>query len=137
MNKQYLFLLVFLFLSIPVILKAQNVPVMYFCEKYDPDKGEININDSFTKGDITVMVKCNHELGLTHVHIRFDKWDTSDNTFKLYKRFNFTIKPDMKYIFFSKNDESDMSFNEPGFYRSYLLNDSGDIIASAILQIVE
>ena len=136
MQKQYLLLLLFLLTAIP-LLKAQNSPVMYFCQSYDPEKGEDNINDTFPEGDITVMVKSSYELGLKHVHIRFDKWDTLSHSFSFYKKFNFTIRPDMKYVFFSKNDESDMSFGEPGFYRVYLLNDSDKVVASAILQILK
>lgn len=134
MKKQYL--LLFLLTVIPM-LKAQSSPIMYFCERYDPEKGEININDTFSKGDITVMVKSSNELGLKHVHIRFDKWDTLSHSFGFYKKFSFTIRPDMKYVFFSKNSESDMSLDEPGFYRGYLLNDSDKIIASAIVQILK
>jgi hypothetical protein len=136
MKKQYLFLIIFSLIAAP-LLKAQSSPVMYFCERYDPQKGEINISDTFHKGDITVMVKSDNELRLKHVHIRFDEWDNSNHSFKVYKKFNFTIRPDMKYVFFSKNDESDMSFNEPGFYRIYLLNDSDEIVASAILRIIK
>lgn len=136
MNRQYLFIF-FLLIVIPAVSKGQSSPVMYFCKSYDPDKGEININDSFSKGDITVMVKSDNKLGLKDVAVRFDKWDTVSRSFKFYKKFNFTIKPAMKYVFFSKNDESDLSFNEPGFYRIYLLNDSDDIVASAIVQITD
>ncbi len=137
MNIKYLVILFFLLVSINAFLKAQSRPVIYFCERYDPDKGEININDRFAKGSISVMVKSADELGMTHVHIRFDKWEPDSLFFKFYKKFNFTIKPDMKYVFFSKNDESDMSLDDPGFYRVYLLNDSEDVVASAIVQIIQ
>ncbi len=137
MNKSLFFIFLFLFVSGTSISKAQNSPVMYFCERYDTAKGEININDRFSKGSITVMVKCDNEIGLKNVHIQLDKWDSIDHVFKLYKKFNFTVNPGMKYIYFSKNDESDLSFDEPGFYRVYLLNEVEDTVASAIVQIVE
>ncbi len=35
----------------------------------------------------------------------------------------------MKYVFFSKNNESDMSFDETVFYRIYLSNDSVNDVA--------
>ncbi|MFZ0453946.1 MAG: hypothetical protein WCE54_01095 [Ignavibacteriaceae bacterium] len=135
MKKQFLFLLFFLLVS--SLLKAQSSPVMYFCERYDQEKGEIGINDTFPIGDITVMVKSSHELGLKHVHIRFDMWDTISHSFNIYKKFNFTINPDMKYVFFSENDESDMKLDKPGFYKVYLLNDSDKVAASAIVQILK
>ena len=137
MNKKYL-LFAFLFfpLLVTTVSKAQSTPVMYFCEKYDSDSGEVNVSDRFTKGYITVMVKSEHELGLKHVHIQFDKWDANTNMFKYYKKFNFTINPDMKYVYFSKNDQSDMSFDEPGFYRVFLLNDSDKTVTSALVQII-
>jgi hypothetical protein len=137
MNKKFLFLSVFFLISFSAALKAQSSPVIYFCEKYDQDKGEINIGDRFHKGYLTVMVKSDAKLGLKDVHVQFDKWDPGDKSYKFYKKFNFTIKPDMKYVFFSKNDESDMSFDEPGFFRVYLLNDADEIVASSIIQIIE
>ena len=137
MNGRYLvFAFIFLLLSVSAISKAQNSPVIYFCERYNIDSGEVHISDSFTKGPITIMVKSNNEIGLKNVYIQFDKWDPDSLSFKFYKRFNFTIKPDMKYIFFSKNDESDMSLDEPGFYRVFLLTGSDKTIASGLVQII-
>ena len=43
----------------------------------------------------------------------------------------------MKYIFFERNDESDMEFEDPGFYRVFLLDEDGKTIASAVLEIVD
>lgn len=137
MNKKICFIFLFLFVSAASTSKAQNNPVMYFCKKYDADKGEINISDRFCKGDITVMIKCDNEIGLKKVHIQFDEWDPAVHSFWLYKKFNFTVNPSMKYVYFSKNDESDMSFDEPGFFRVLLLNDNDSTAASAIVQIVE
>jgi hypothetical protein len=135
-KKILLFAILVLVFSAPAIVKAQDSPVLYFCEKYDQDRGEINISDRFTKGYITVMVKSDYELGLKKVHIQFDKWDPYSHSFKFYKKFNFTIQPDMKYVYFSKNDDSDMSFDETGFYRVYLLNDSDNTVACSLVQIV-
>ena len=137
MNTKIFFIFLFLFFSVASISKAQNSPVMYFCERYDPEKGEININDRFHKGNITVMIKCDYEIGLKSVHIEFDKLDSAGYIFKFYKEFNFTINPSMKYVYFSQNDESDMSLNEPGFYRVLLLDDKDNIAASAMVQIID
>jgi hypothetical protein len=138
MNGRYLvYTFIFLLLSVNAISKAQSSPVIYFCERYSADSGEVHISDRFTKGPITVMVKSNNKISLKNVHIQFDKWDPDSLSFNFYKRFNFTIKPDMKYVFFSKNDESDMSLDEPGFYRVFLLTDSDKKIASGLVQIIE
>ena len=116
---------------------AQSAPVLYFCERYDDTDGEIGVSDRFTEGFLTVVVKSDYELGLRDVHIQFDRYDQAARRFKFYKKFDFTINPDMKYVFFAKNDESDMSFDEPGIYRVYLLNKSDETIASALVQIIE
>jgi hypothetical protein len=43
----------------------------------------------------------------------------------------------MKYVFFEKNDESDMEFNDPGFYRVFLLDEDGKTITSALIEIID
>jgi hypothetical protein len=42
----------------------------------------------------------------------------------------------MNYIFFAKNDESDLEFDEPGFYRVFLLDDRDKTVASALIEII-
>lgn len=116
---------------------AQAGAVMFFCERYDTDQGEINIADRFTKGYITVVVKSDYALNVKNVSVEMDKYDEVYKNFKFYKKFNFTIDPDSKYVYFSKNDESDMSFDDPGFYRVFLLNSSGQTVASALVQIID
>ncbi len=114
-----------------------NTNIMYFCEKYDDQLGEIGISDRFTKGSITVMVKSDNALGLSNCYIQFDKYNISSNTFKYYKKFNYTIEPDMKYVYFDKNEDSDLSFDEPGFYRVFLLDDNNNTIASTLIEIID
>jgi hypothetical protein len=116
---------------------AQAGPVMYFCESYDADRGEIGISNRFTKGYLTVVVKSDYSLNAKNVSVELDKWNDAYKNFKFYKKFNFTIDPDSKYVYFSKNDESDMSFDDPGFYRVFLLNSSGESIASALVEIID
>lgn len=116
---------------------AQSEPVLYFCERYDNDKGEINVSDRFTTGYLTVMVKCAYELGLEECYIQFDKYNERSGKFEYYKKFEYSVEPDMNYIFFRKNDESDMKFEEPGFYRVFLLNDRDKTIASALIEIID
>ncbi len=137
MKKLLLFVLFFLVLGIKAEVFAQSEPVLYFCESYDSDKGEMGVSDRFTKGYLTVMVKCDHALGLENVNIQFDKYNFRTGQFEYYKKFPYTVQKDMSYIFFSKNDESDMKFEEPGFYRVFLLDDNDKTIASAMIEIIE
>ena len=127
---------VVIFLGMRSYSYAQSSPVLYFCEKYDNDLGEIGISDRFTTGYLTVMVKSNTALGLKDCFIQFDKYNFGTGKFEYYKRFNYTITPDMKYVFFAKNESSDLKFEEPGFYRVYLLNSNKETIASSLIEII-
>src|SRR3970040_1418632 len=124
----YLFLLtMFLaFFAMHSNVLAQSEPVLYFCERYDSDDGEIGVSDRFTTGYITVMVKCDHALKLDDVAVQYDKYNTKTKVFEYYKKFDFSVERDMKYIFFERNDDSDMEFEEPGFYRVFLLDEDGE-----------
>ncbi|SRR5690606_8307182 len=139
MSKNLLIAFVFVYVLLPAVssVYAQSAPVLYFCERYDSYDGEIGISDRFTEGYLTVVVKSDYAMGLRDVSIQFDRFDQNSRRFKYYKKFNYTIEPDMKYVYFSKNDESDMSFDDPGFYRVYLLNKNDETIASALVQIIE
>jgi hypothetical protein len=130
-----LFLLV-LFYGAANSAMAQSKPVLYFCERYG-NNGEVGISDRFTTGHLTVMVKSDYELDLEECHIQFDRWDAYTGKFKYYKKFTYNIEPDMSYVYFSKNSESDMSFDDPGFYRVFLLNGRNKTVASALVQIIE
>ena len=136
-KPRFLFSLFFLFLFIGLRAEvfAQESPVMYFCEKYGKN-GEVGISDRFTTGFITVVVKSDYKLNLRSVNVQYDKYNYKKDEFEYYKKFDFTLEPDMKYVYFSKNDESDMSFSEPGFYRVFLLDDEGKTVASAIVEII-
>jgi len=116
---------------------AQSEPVMYFCERYDDYDGEIGVSDRFTTGYITVMVKSDSELRLKDVAIQYDKYNERNGKFEYYKKFYFTISRDMKYVFFARNDESDMEFEEPGFYRVFLLDEDDNTVTSAIIEIID
>ena len=127
---------VFFFPGLLTTVFAQNEPVLYFCEKYDSNKGEIGVCDRFTTGYLTVMVKSDYELGLEDVHIQFDRLDERSKKFEFYKKFDYVIEPEMSYVFFAKNDDSDLKFEEPGFYRVFLLDDNDKTVASALIEIV-
>ncbi len=115
---------------------AQNEPVLYFCEKYDSKNGEVGVSDRFTTGYLTVMVKSDHALDLKDVHIQFDKLNDRSKKFEFYKKFAYSIDPDMSYVFFAKNSDSDLKFEEPGFYRVFLLDDNDKTLASALIEII-
>ena len=129
-------LFMFLFMGLRAEVFAQEQPVLYFCEKYGKN-GEVGISDRFTTGYLTVVVKSDYKLNLTDVHIQFDKYNFRKEKFEFYKKFDYTLEPDMKYVYFSKNDESDMKFEDPGFYRVFLLDDEDETVASGIVEIIE
>lgn len=111
---------------------AQNGPVLYLCESYT-DEGEVGISDRFTTGYLTVMIKCGYALGLTNVSIQFDKYDCTSGSFKYYNKFSYTVKPDMKYIFF---EGKDLNFKTPGIYRVFLLDEYGKTVTSGLVEII-
>ncbi len=138
MKKSHLFFvfaLLLTFIGMNVSVLAQNEPVLYFCEKYGRN-GEEGVSDRFTTGYITVMVKSDYALNLDDVSIQYDKYNFRTGDFEYYKKFDFNVQPDMKYIYFSRNDESDMEFEDPGFYRVFLLDDRGRTVTSALVEII-
>ena len=132
-----LFLMIICLAGLKTVTYAQSAPLLYFCEKYNSDDGEIGISDRFTKGTLTVMVRADRALRLTNVFIQFDKYNWNSHKFELYRKFNYTIEPAMKYISFTKNQKNDLRFDETGFYRVFLLNDEGKNIASSLIEIIE
>jgi hypothetical protein len=114
---------------------SQSGPVLYFCESYGTN-GEIGISDRYHTGYLTVMVRCDYELGLRDCSIQFDKYNPRTTTFEYYKKFNYTIKPSMKYVFFERNSSSDLSFDDAGIYRVFLLDDRNKTVASALIEII-
>jgi len=139
MKKVFLTIFVLSVFFLPGLITtvfAQNEPVLYFCEKYDSNKGEVGVSDRFTTGYLTVMVKSDYELGLEDVHIQFDRLNERSKKFEFYKKFDYVIEPEMSYVFFAKNDESDLKFEESGFYRVFLLDDNDKTVASALIEII-
>ena len=114
---------------------AQSSPVLYFCESYGT-YGELNISDRFNTGYLTVMVKCDHEIGLSDVSVQYDKYDARTGKFGYYKKFNFSVQANQKYIYFEKSSQNDMSFDSPGFYRVFLLDSNGKTVTSSLIEII-
>ncbi len=137
--KKTHFLFAFFLLSSFIMLNsslfAQAEPVLYFCEKYGRN-GEVGVADRFTTGYLTVMVKCDYALNLEDVSIQFDKYNERTRKFEYYKKFDYTVEPDMNYIYFAKNEDSDLKFEEPGFYRVFLLDERDNTVASALIEII-
>jgi hypothetical protein len=42
----------------------------------------------------------------------------------------------MKYIYFEKNSTSDMSFDDPGIYRVFLLDSNGKTVTSGLVEVI-
>jgi len=138
MNKLHLLFAFFLFTAFFMMnssVFAQAEPVLYFCESYGRN-GEVGVSDRFTTGYLTVIVKCDYALDLEDVSVQFDKYNDRNGKFEYYKNFSYVVEPDMNYVFFAKNDESDLKFEEPGFYRVFLLDDADRTVASALIEII-
>ncbi|MDD5360895.1 MAG: hypothetical protein PHN88_02090 [Ignavibacteria bacterium] len=139
MKKLYVIFTIFALFAIFGLtsnVHAQNGPVLYFCESYGTD-GEVGISDRFTTGFLTVMVKCDYALGLSNVSIQYDKMNVGTGKFEYYKKFEFKIDPTMKYIYFAKTKTADMSFDAPGIYRVYLLDDAGKTVTSSLIEVIK
>ena len=131
----FAFVLLFSFFAMNSAAFAQEEPVLYFCEKYGRD-GEVGVSDRFTTGYLTVVVKSDYALRLDDVSIQLDKYNFRTGEFEYYKKFGYTIELDMKYVYFERNDESDLEFEDPGFYRVFLLDHRDETVASAIIEII-
>ena len=131
----FAFVLLFSFFAMHSTVFAQEEPVMYFCEKYGRN-GEVGVSDRFTTGYLTVVVKSDYALRLDDVSIQLDKYNSRTGEFEYYKKFGYTIELDMKYVYFERNDESDLEFEDPGFYRVFLLDHRDKTVASAIIEII-
>ena len=114
---------------------AQNEPVMYFCDNFGRNRA-VGISDRRITGYLTIVVKSDYVMGLDDVAIQLDKYSYRKAEFEYYKKFHYTIDTDMKYVFFSKNDESDLDFEDPGIYRVFLLDERDRTVASALIEII-
>ena len=137
-NLSYLFAVILFFSMFMTNSKtfAQSEPVLYFCEEYDDNDGEVGVSDRFTTGYITVMVKCDYALRLEDVSIQYDKYNFRTGDFEYYKNFDFDVSADMKYIYFSPTSGNSMEFDDAGFYRVFLLDHDGKTVASSLVEII-
>ncbi len=103
---------------------------LYFCEKYDTVKGEINESSKFTTGTLTVMVDLRPtkaKIGVSDVDINI----TDKSTGKAIETLPFTVQPSMDYIYFN-----DVEFKDAGNYRVSCLKKDGTVIATGEVEIV-
>ena len=98
-------------------------------------------NDSVRRPPVLALfqkrVKGDDALRLKDVAIQYDKYNFRTGKFEYYEKFYFTVDRDMNYIFFARNDESDMEFNDPGFYRVFLLDEDDKTVASSLIEIID
>ena len=137
LNFTLLFNLFLLLLIINSSSFTQTDPIMYFCKKYDNFEGEVGISDRFEKGSVTVMIRCDYPLNLSKVTIQYDKYNFTTGNFNLYKRAYFSTENDKNYLCFSMDKKNEMQFNDPGFYRVFLLDENDKTVASAIIEIID
>jgi len=136
MKNAYLRFIVFVFIAVFGIkpnVYPQSEPVLYVCESYGVN-GEVGVSDRFTSGTITVMVKCDNELGLSQVNIQLNKYNNLTEKFEFFKKIPFNVDPTMKYIFF---EDENLFFDAPGIYRIFLLNENDKTVTSGLVEIIE
>lgn len=80
------------------------------------------------------MVKSDYEL--LDAHIQFDNLNECKKKIEFYKKFDYMIEPEMRYVLFLKNEDIDLKFEEPEFYRVFLLDDNDKTVASVLIEIV-
>jgi hypothetical protein len=103
---------------------------LYFCENYDPAKGEIGESSKFTTGTLTVMVDLRPsktKIGVSDVDINI----TDKASASVVETLPFTVQPSMDYIYFN-----DVAFSKPGTYRVSCLKKDGTVIATGEVEIV-
>jgi len=103
---------------------------LYFCEKYDPVKGEIGESSKFTTGTLTVMVDLRPtktKIGVDDVNINV----TDKASGEAVETLPFTVQPNMDYIYFN-----DVAFSKPGKFKVSCLKKDGTVIATGEIEIV-
>lgn len=135
-KNNYLIIVAYLFLA-NVLVMAQTEPVMYFCERYDEFEGEVGIGSTFSEGPVTIIIRCDFALNLNTIAIQFDKYSFIENKFVYYKKAKFEVDENTNYLSFNMNDEKNMEFEDPGFYRVFLLDEDGKTISSGLVEILD
>lgn len=132
MKKTVVLFLVLIFV-VPFFsqFKAISCDLLYFCEDYTSEEGEINCSDLFYAGNVNVMVSLESAIYYTTVKIQLDKFDPRSNSFAYYNDYEFEVNADDSYINFGK-----VYFGDKGFYRVFLLDPYDETITSALIEII-
>lgn len=121
--------------------KKSDEALLYFCERYDKDEGEIGVSSRFSTGYLTVMVDTRptgKTIGTGKVEIVISKIkDASGNsiTEKIIKTIPFDVTPSMNYIYFES--KKDLKFTSPGTYKVVCQKKDGTPVAEGEIEIVE
>ena len=99
---------------------------LYFCERYDSAKGEINEAEKFTTGTLTVMVKLTKPIGVKDVKINI----TDKATGNVVDTKPFTVSADMDYIYFDG-----VNFEKAGKYKVSCLKEDGTVVVTGEVEI--
>lgn len=99
---------------------------LYFCERYDSAKGEINEAEKFTTGTLTVMVKLTKPIGVKDVKINI----TDKATGNVVDTKPFSVSADMDYIYFDG-----VNFEKPGKYKVSCLKEDGTVVVTGDIEI--
>ncbi|RPI16192.1 MAG: hypothetical protein EHM58_12395 [Ignavibacteriae bacterium] len=100
---------------------------LYFCERYDAVKGEVNEAKKFSTGTLTVMVKLSKPIGVREVNINI----TDLNTGKAVETLPFTVQSSWDYIHFD-----DVIFDKAGKYKVSCLKKDGTVLATGEIEII-
>lgn len=71
-------------LCIVNVLPAQSCDILYFCETYDAEMGEVNAGDRFYTGNLTVMTLLAAPVYYTKIYIQLDKYNPRNGEFEYY-----------------------------------------------------
>lgn len=129
-HKFLLAVLVLISLALGCSMFGSKENKLYFCETYDPAKGEIGESSKFTTGTLTIMVDLRPtktKIGVSDVNVNI----TNKATGEVVETIPFTVQPSMDYIYFNE-----VAFTKPGTYRVSCLKKDGTIIATGEVEIV-
>lgn len=99
---------------------------LYFCERYDKEKGEINRRDTFQIGNVFLMIYLSKPFGDNEIYVH----RSEINSGKILEPLKFSVYPDAKYAYFP-----DIPFNEKGSYKVECKTKEGEIIVSGNVNI--
>lgn len=125
--KKFLYIFIFILIS-SINIFSQS---MHFCEQFKDGK-ELGLGSRFTLGTFCIVVQDDNPIGISDGYIQFDK--QTNKGFVFYKKFEFIMNPKANYIYFQRKD---LSIDEPGFYRIFLLDKNNKTISSALIEFIK